>query len=42
MMPIMSGEDTFVNLKQINPDVLVIILSGYSSEGSLIICLTKV
>ncbi|HQA19968.1 MAG TPA: response regulator [Bacilli bacterium] len=34
MMPIMSGEDTFVNLKQINPDVLVIILSGYSSEGS--------
>lgn len=33
MMPIMSGEDTFSNLKQINPQVLTIVLSGFSSEG---------
>lgn len=33
MMPIMSGEDTFNNLKQINPQVLTIVLSGFSSEG---------
>ena len=35
MMPIMSGEETFYNLKEINPNILSIILSGYSSEGKV-------
>ena len=33
IMPGMSGEETFIGLQAINPDIKVILASGYSLEG---------
>ena len=33
IMPEMSGEETFERLKQIRPDVKVVLASGYSLNG---------
>jgi CheY-like chemotaxis protein len=32
-MPDMSGSETFDNLKKINPDIKVLLSSGYSIDG---------
>ncbi|MFC1564480.1 response regulator [candidate division KSB1 bacterium] len=34
IMPEMAGEETFTRLKEINPDIKVIILSGYTKDGT--------
>jgi CheY-like chemotaxis protein len=33
IMPDMSGSETFDNLKKINPDIKVLLSSGYSIDG---------
>ncbi|MFH1983300.1 MAG: PAS domain S-box protein [Pseudomonadota bacterium] len=33
IMPAMSGEDTFLNLQVMNPDIRVLLSSGYSIDG---------
>ena len=33
MMPVVSGVETFAELKKINPDVKIILASGYSMDG---------
>jgi CheY-like chemotaxis protein len=33
IMPGLSGKDTYERLKQINPDVKVLLASGYTEEG---------
>ncbi len=33
IMPALSGKDTYERLKQINPDVKVLLASGYTLEG---------
>ena len=35
MMPVISGEKTFNLLKEINPDVKVLILSGYTKKETI-------
>ena len=30
MMPMMNGQELFIEMRQINPDVKVVVLSGYS------------
>lgn len=35
LMPMLSGEETFKELKQIEPRIKVLLMSGYSSEGAI-------
>ncbi len=41
IMPEMGGEETFYKLKEINPDVKVMLASGYSKEGTVTDLLNK-
>ena len=36
IMPIMGGHETFIKLKEINPDVKVVIISGYSENDEVL------
>ncbi|MDF2178872.1 PAS domain S-box protein [Aliiglaciecola sp. CAU 1673] len=35
IMPIMNGKDTFMEMKKINPNVKVVVASGYTAENSV-------
>lgn len=35
LMPMLSGEETFKELKQLDPRIKVLLMSGYSSEGAI-------
>jgi two-component system, cell cycle sensor histidine kinase and response regulator CckA len=34
-MPVMNGEETFTALRQINPDVVVVLTSGYHEQDAM-------
>jgi len=34
-MPVKSGKDTFLEMKAINPDVTVLVMSGFSVDGDV-------
>ena len=36
LMPVMSGKDCFIAMKQFDPDVRVILLSGFTREDDLL------